>query len=291
MKPILRKCRDIIFYLLALGIRISFKALRTVLGQKNFLRLHNFVFAQTDTTITVAGIRFDGAAPIPLFRAVSLLSKEPDTIAWIEDFVKEGETLYDVGANVGVYSLFAATRKNAKVIAFEPSSDNYAILNKNIFLNGLSERITAFNIALHNSNKASVLNHSAFMPGKAGHGFDIIRAGSDYAEYIPAFQQGVIGLRLDQFVQDYDMPFPNHVKIDVDGNDPLVIEGMAGILTDSRLRSIAVEINPSVRKYDLEIHQSLEQHGFQLLTDPRYKNVEYDRAGLASNAFYIRGLA
>ena len=288
MRPFLRWGRRTLVVIVRGTIRFTAKAISCLIGQHRTLALRNTILEEVDPTIEIAGIRFDGSAKIPLIRAKTILTKEPDTIAWINDFVAEGDVFYDVGANVGVFSLFAAKQKNAKVIAFEPSAENYAWLNRNIFLNNLSDNITAFNIALHDTNKASVLNLSAFMPGKAGHGFDVTHAGSDYAAYVPEFTQGVLGLRMDEFIKTYDMPFPNHVKIDVDGNDPLVLNGMDGILADTRLRSIAIESNPKLRTQDLAVQQNLERLGFRLLSDEQYKNKEYDDAGLASNAFYIR---
>ena len=67
-----------------------------------------------------------------LSRYWSYASKEPGTLAWIDTCFKEGDVFYDVGANIGQYSLYAALRhKNIKVYSFEPESQNYAALNKN----------------------------------------------------------------------------------------------------------------------------------------------------------------
>jgi len=291
MRPFLRWGRRTLVIIVRGTIRFIAKAISCLIGQRRALALRNTILEEVDPTIKIAGIRFDGSAKIPLIRAKTILTKEPDTIAWINNFVAEGDVFYDVGANVGVFSLYAAKHKNAKVIAFEPSADNYAWLNRNIFLNDLSENITAFNIALHDANKASVLNLSAFMPGKAGHGFDVTNAGSDYAAYTPQFKQGVLGLRMDEFIKTYDMPFPNHVKIDVDGNDPLVLNGMDDILADARLRSIAIESNPELREQDLAVQEKLKDLGFHMLSGEQYKNEAYKNAGLASNAFYVRTLS
>src|SRR3989338_9770525 len=80
------------------------------------------------------------------FRANTFFSKEPDTLAWIDTFNKS-DTFYDIGANVGLYSLYAAI-KGISVIAFEPESQNYAEFNKNIFLNNLDSKIQALNVAI-----------------------------------------------------------------------------------------------------------------------------------------------
>ena len=63
-------------------------------------------------------------------RAYLFDTKEPETLKWINRFEKE-DTLLDIGANIGVYSIYAALKK-IKVIAIEPDSLNYALLNINI---------------------------------------------------------------------------------------------------------------------------------------------------------------
>ena len=64
------------------------------------------------------------------YRIDSLLSKEPDTIQWIENFRKD-EIFFDIGANIGLYSCYAA-KKGIKTFSFEPSVFNLEILVKNI---------------------------------------------------------------------------------------------------------------------------------------------------------------
>ncbi len=288
MRLFLRRCKNFVVAFARTLIRITFKVIFLILGKSRTLEIRNIVSEEIDSTLEISGIVFDGNAKIPLLRAKTMLTKEPDTIAWINDFFSDGDVFYDVGANVGVFSLYAAFYKNATVIAFEPSAENYAWLNRNIFLNHLDDNITAYNLALHDTNKISVLNLSAFMPGKAGHGFDITRAGSDYANYVPEFKQGVLGFRIDTLVLDYAVPFPNHVKIDVDGNDPLVLKGMDRILPDKRLRSIAIESNPQLREQDIDVRNKLEEFGFRILTEQKYINSDYAAVGLASNDFFIR---
>ena len=73
-----------------------------------------------------------------LWRAETLVTKEPGTIEWLEA-ITPGSVLLDVGANVGMYTVFAAVISGARVFAFEPESQNYALLCKNIVTNGITE--------------------------------------------------------------------------------------------------------------------------------------------------------
>ena len=77
------------------------------------------------------------------WRVDTLFSKEPDTIEWIAGF-QSGEVLVDVGANVGMYTIWAAKTRGTHVYAFEPESQNYGALCRNIVLNNLSKRVIAY---------------------------------------------------------------------------------------------------------------------------------------------------
>ena len=82
-----------------------------------------------------------------LWRAKTLATKEPSTIGWL-DSLQPDAPLLDVGANVGMYSIYAAVVRRSRVFAFEPESQNYALLCRNIVLNEASGRIVAWSAAL-----------------------------------------------------------------------------------------------------------------------------------------------
>ena len=63
---------------------------------------------------------------IEKWRRDTFWEKEPETIAWIDD-MEPGEILFDVGANIGIYTLYAASR-GVRVIAIEPVFENYSRL-------------------------------------------------------------------------------------------------------------------------------------------------------------------
>jgi FkbM family methyltransferase len=82
-----------------------------------------------------------------LWRARTLETKEPETLAWIPGF-DSSAILVDIGANVGMYTIWAPVMAGVRVFAFEPEALNYAVLNQNIELNDLHDRGTAYCAAL-----------------------------------------------------------------------------------------------------------------------------------------------
>jgi FkbM family methyltransferase len=230
------------------------------------------------------GIVFDASFKSPASRAERLLEKEPDMLHWINANMKSGEVLYDIGANIGEYSLYGALR-NVEVVAFEPESSTYAILNKNIHLNKFDNKIKALNVALHDEDRISYLNISNYQPGKSCHTFHN-QVNQDLKPFSPAFRQYVVGMKMDTLLEKYSLPFPDHVKIDVDGNEHKIIKGMENILSDKRLKSIAVEINMNLDEH-MKIINILKSSGFVRLEEPEYINDTYLETGYL-NYFFVR---
>ena len=93
------------------------------------------------------------------YRIETYFSKEPETLEWIDNFIeKENLIFWDIGANIGLYSIYAATKHNKlKAFAFEPSTNNLAILTRNIHINDLSESITVNQFPLTNKNNVFMM--------------------------------------------------------------------------------------------------------------------------------------
>ena len=181
-------------------------------------------------------------------RIRTLFSKEPITLAWIDSFA-DGQTLYDIGANVGMYTVYAAVMRDATVYAFEPEALNYAELNKNIYLNGLHGRVLGYCLALSDVDKVDRLLLSDFGLGISYHDFEE-NSWTEDKEFAADWKvskdnrlpQGAIGSRLDSLVGG-GLPVPDHIKIDVDGLEHRVIAGMLDILRNPALKTVLVEIN------------------------------------------------
>jgi FkbM family methyltransferase len=111
-------------------------------------------------------IKFRTPSAKALWRAKTLLDKEPATIRWIDTFAP-GEVLWDIGANIGIYTLYAGVVKGIEVLAFEPAAFNHALLCDNIRLNGLEDRVAAYGLAFADRSGVGTLTVADDEPGAA----------------------------------------------------------------------------------------------------------------------------
>ncbi len=170
------------------------------------------------------------------WRVQTLYTKEPDTIEWLRS-MRPGDVLFDIGANMGQYSLLAA-QNGVIVHAFEPESQNFALLVRNVILNNFSDLITPWPVALSDHISLDILHLSSLVAGGSCHAYG---ESTDFKGRPHAFphRQGSCSTTLDHFVAKYG--HADHIKIDVDGFEHLVIKGGDFALT--KARSVLIEIN------------------------------------------------
>lgn len=199
-------------------------------------------------------------------RAETLLTKEPDTIAWLDAF-DEGDVFWDIGANVGVYSLYAAcARKASDILAFEPSPWNFATLVRSAELNGWNDRIAPYCLAISDQTRLDTLHmkNAFFGSAQCSFGEPVNQWGG---RLDVAVEQAAIGFSVDRFIELFDPPFPNRIKVDVDGLDGAVARGMAQAVRDERVKSILIEIDQA-RTGELDEVAAIMREGGLALTNP-----------------------
>ena len=152
---------------------------------------------------------------ITRYRQKTFFTKEPDTLKWIESFDRNS-VFYDIGANVGLYSIYAGLIKNSRVYCFEPSVFNLELLTKNIYLNNLVDNVTLVPIALNDKIIVSNLKLSNTEWGGAHSTFDKDFDGDGEKMKIK-FEYNTIGFDLNSFVESSKILMPDYIKIDVDG--------------------------------------------------------------------------
>ncbi len=234
----------------------------SLIGLNRPIRLYRAFLARINAvqTVVIHGTKliFDANEELHLLRANLLETKEPETLAWIDSF-DNGDTLFDIGANVGVFSLYAALHRNCDVFAFEPESKNYACLNQNIYLNNASEQIKALNLGLHDRTCIEYLRLNNLESGSALHS---LGEAIDWRKeaYISKFNQAVLAFSLDEFIETFATKIPNHIKLDVDGNELKIIHGAQKTLSNSTLKSILVELNIN----DKNLIEAIESCGLKM---------------------------
>ena len=236
-------------------------------------------------TVVNDGIIFDATEFSNYYRGRELLTKEPDTLYWIDTYMDKDDVFYDIGANIGTYSLYAAKKKSMKVFALEPESSNFYFLNKNIYLNHLENNITAINVALNNSDKLSYLNLVKFIVGGTEINFDEA-LNHVREEFSPVFKQGVLGFSLDNLVKKFSIPYPNHIKIDVGGDEKKIFEGLEEVLKSPELKTIMIELNHNLEEHMVLI-EKFKTLGFKQLTEDSLRNLEYEKTKIY-NHFFIK---
>lgn len=196
------------------------------------------------------------------WRANTLLTKEPCTVEWIKS-IKPGEVLYDVGANIGSYTIMAGVR-GVTVYSFEPEAENYTLLIKNMELNNIKE--TAYCLAISDKISVDMLNLSQRGVGGSCHTF-----GGEGKK----ISQGCFGISLGDLI-NLGLPAPDHIKIDVDGNELDVIEGLR--LSLISVKSIIIEIDPYSSSHK-KILKKMKGYGFE------YDQNQVDKATRKEGVF------
>ena len=209
-------------------------------------------------------------------RISSYTNDEPLTIEWIESFEKNS-VFYDIGSNIGGYSFIASFNDNVKTIySFEPNLDNFYSQITTCRNNDI-KNIYPFNLAINDNN---TFNFFKYDKGFKGKGEPIYKGSkgtfgeelkdqmmeSDYSNPFKrgiTWETGIIGISLDSLIYEFNMPIPNYLKIDVDGNDFLVLSGAKRLLNEPNVKEIFIEIDDKIYQ-DNEIEKFMLKYSFNI---------------------------
>src|SRR4051812_35963938 len=120
--------------------------------------------------VSCRGLKFSLPADnwITRYRWKTYNTKEVETLDWVDNIVRDGDIIFDIGANIGQYSLYSALRHpHVRVVAFEPEYANAYLLRDNVIHNRLEKRIEIFSIALSNHCGLTYLHLQDLTPGAA----------------------------------------------------------------------------------------------------------------------------
>ena len=224
-------------------------------------------------SLSDSSVRFSAPTPTLVHRNVSRFDSEQGEL---EDFIGEinpGDVIYDVGANTGLYSLFAASKhRESKLFAFEPYPPNVKMLEQDIPLNQL-HNVEVIEKALSDSNGTVEFDQPA--DSDVGYGSSSITVDrSESTVEVPT----VTG---DQLIAEDQIPEPNIIKIDVEGAEPLVIAGLERALSAPSCRVVYCEVHlPGV-----DIRPSVEDFG----SSPGEVKAQLEGFGFTVEELYTRG--
>lgn len=216
---------------------------RRLLESKAGFRLRNFVVRDTLARVEIVvhdsqSIRLCRPNPTIQWRNRTFSTKEPETLAWIDSF-SGSSVLWDIGANIGLYSIYAGIRK-VRVVAFEPSPFNLEFLTRNVNLNSLQEVVTVMPIAVGIfGQRYATLSGKNMNWGHSKNQFEA-DAKKDSRASSP-WHIRTVGIALCDVTSLFKLPNPSHIKIDVDGIELQILESAGDVLRN--VESVLVEIN------------------------------------------------
>ena len=257
------------------------KILEIISNRSILLRFKEFVENKCYLKKNISNKKISFFTPSELikWRVKTILDKEPETISWINEF-KDRSIFWDIGANVGLYSIYAASkRKRIKVFSFEPSSSNLRTLSRNISINNLQNKINIVPFALSkNKNKFLLLKESSFNEGGALNSFGVNYNFSG-KKFFSKNSYNTFGTSLDNLIKLKILKVPNYIKIDVDGIEDLILAGAKNLLLNKKIKSILIEINDKFKVQKKEILKIIKKKKFQLISKSRnedfYSNKDF----------------
>ncbi|SNZ06774.1 methyltransferase, FkbM family [Natronoarchaeum philippinense] len=168
------------------------------------------------------------------FRRFQSFTGEEPIISDMISQLSSDDTFYDIGANVGTHSCFAG-QVAGNVVAFEPHPETARRLEDNLDRNGVSA--TTYQLALSDHRGTSQLVLPEETSSDIGSGeFSILETEAEVTSWTVDVIPG------DSLIDRDDLPSPDVVKIDVEGAELQVIEGLSTALADARV--VYCEVHP-----------------------------------------------
>jgi len=167
----------------------------------------------------------------PVWRWTQKGVREPGVLKFVQDRIGRGSTVFDVGAHLGEWTLLFSelVGPSGRVVAFEPDPIARASLKKNLGFNGISN-VTVEEASVSDETGKAVLRAERFGSGLSS----IVRPhgrGSSYREL------DVESTTLDEYCEAHGI-FPDWIKVDAEGAEPLIVRGMQRLIKDRHPQAI-----------------------------------------------------
>lgn len=203
--------------------------------------------------------------------------KEPFTLNWVCQNLKEGETFMDVGANIGEFSLIAKkiSGTSGKLISLEPRRKTFRKIRLLLKVNGISSNLFLFRYAASDYNGTSYLRGNrklapSFGKSKVATKPQNNRTLSGYLKY-----EKINVIKIDDLISMKNLPIPNLIKIDVEGHEIEVLGGMRSLMENMELKGLLIETTIEKGKIAVDILKQFRFYDVNWLRPPNKKSPGY----------------
>jgi FkbM family methyltransferase len=169
------------------------------------------------------------------------MNYETEVLDFIDTIPPDG-VFFDIGACEGRFSVYAG-KNNVRTVSIEPEHLNFQVLVRNLCENGLfaTGLVDARMNAVGDLNQTGILDIGQNWPG--GHQ-KVVRSGDRRADldFPLQSQQSVSIATLDHLTHKAGLPFPTHLKVDIDGSEAAFVAGARQTLANPKLRAVIIEL-------------------------------------------------
>ena len=241
-------------------------------------RLSSFLVPRRRITVEDVSFTVSCTNWITHFRWYLFKSKEPEVRYFIDKYISDDDVYFDIGSNVGVFSIYAGKRHpGISIYCFEPEYSNLNVLKENIICNDLMQRTKIYSVAISNFIGLSMLHLQDTSEGSAAHIESRKPISKTDEGYPVVWSEGITCVTLDYLCEQLGV-VPNVMKIDTDGSEDKILEGAVGTLSDTRLRSLVIEIPRENWKKSEYCYKTLEAAGLSLAwSDKKTRNEIWTR--------------
>jgi FkbM family methyltransferase len=209
-----------------------------------------------------------------------------DEFHFIQRYVRDDSIVFDIGANIGIYTLWLSQFVGAsgRLVAFEPDPLNYQ---------RCAENITRNRLQMATLEQAALSNHSGKLQFSAGEDLEnhLIPQGaaSDSSVYVQA-------TTLDEYCGSHQIETIDFMKVDVEGAELMVLQGASNILDRGGVGVMQLELNDALKRYGIQrsdVVGLLGKHGYALYTyDCTQNKIDkvQESKNIPQNVYAIRNI-
>jgi FkbM family methyltransferase len=209
-------------------------------------------------------------------------ASEDFVLSAMQRLVRPGDTVFDAGANIGLCVRFLIQRFGAsKVIAFEPMRGNQSLLNQNIHLGNLADRVQILEVALADFDGRAEFQTDDM--SSASGTLDVVSGGEacqGRKQYgLPALIETVNVARLDTLIESGRLSTPNVIKVDVEGAEERLLRGAIRTLETHSPGLVIEHHGVEASRAVVRFLRSIGYHVFGYLNDENganYKEIMTD---------------